>query len=109
MKLAKLKKHISPETETSVLKNIPISKLKEVQAAVGTVVKVMNHYGSVAVIKPRYVFRGPRVGFSHSTRKEDAKSVSVYFDVKPAVGLPMSYEGLQKIKEKAEEIFIEML
>lgn len=109
MKLASLRKHISPESETSVLKNIPIERFEEVKETVGNVLKVMNHYASVAVIKPRYVFRGPRVGFSHSTRKTEAEKVTVYFDVKPAVGLPMSNEGLNIIKEKAEKLFVEML
>lgn len=106
------------ENELSVLKNIPIDQLKEVQTKVGAMIKVVNHYSSVCQVKTRYVFRGPRHYVTpfftnkkqkaNSTRKADAKTVSVYFDVK--VTCPgLSSDARESLREIVRKNFAEML
>lgn len=89
------------ENRVSVLKNVPIKHLKEVQMKVGTIVKVMNHYSSICETKVRYEF-GP------TKRKSDADVVSVYFKVKTTC--PGLSEGVEKIfRESLKKNFAEML
>jgi len=106
------------ENECSVLKNVPIEHLKEVQQKVGTVVKVINHYSSICKTKVRYVFRGPRSKIRDfhtgelkrclTTRKADAKTVSVYFDIE--VTCPgLSRESTKKFHETLKKNFSEII
>ena len=91
----KLSKYLTKEeNRVSVLKNVPIQYLKEVQQKVGTIVKVMNHYSSICETKVRYEY-GPG-----KTRKENAEIVSVYFRVKATC------PGLS---DNAEKVFKEIL
>lgn len=115
----KLAKYLTKETnEISVLKNVPIDRLKEVQTKVGAMIKVVNHYSSICQVKTRYVFRGPRhyaTPFftnkqqkANSTRKADAKTLSVYFDVK--VTCPgLSSGAKDSLRESVRKNFAEML
>lgn len=96
------------QNEVSVLKNVPIEHLKEVQQKVGTMVKVMNHYSSICNTKVRYVFRGPKFPGTASTLKQDAKTVSVYFDVK-ATCPGISNESVKILRKKLMETFSEMV
>ena len=89
------------ENRVSVLKNVPIEHLKEVQMKVGTIVKVMNHYSSICTTKVRYEF-GP------TKRKADAEVVSVYFNTR--VTCPGLADGVEKIfRESLKKSFSEML
>lgn len=90
------------ENQVSVLKNVPIKHLKEVQQKVGTIVKVMNHYSSICETKVRYEF-GPK-----KTRKENAETVSVYFKVKATC--PGISNATEKIfRDSLKRNFSEML
>jgi hypothetical protein len=63
-----LLQYMSPATEVSFYKNIPIKHLEEVQAIFRKNIKGL-----------RYVFRGPRYdALRVSTRKKDAFAFSVY-------------------------------
>lgn len=89
------------ENQVSVLKNVPIEHLKEVQMKVGTIVKVMNHYSSICETKVRYEF-GP------TKRKSEAEVVSVYFRVKATC--PGLSDGIEKIlRDSLKKSFKELL
>jgi len=68
--LIDLKQYISPETESSVYKDIPIDKLE-------TVKKILNHNGFTG--KYRIKYRGPREDILASyCIKRKAKRFAIY-------------------------------
>lgn len=97
----KLSKYLTKEeNRVSVLKNVPIQYIKEVQQKVGTIVKVMNHYSSICETKVRYEY-SPK-------RKSEAETVTVYFKVKATC--PGLSENAEKIfKETIKRNFSEMI
>jgi len=98
-----LEKYLTEDkNRVSVLKNVPVEHLKEVQIKVGSMVRVMNHYSSICKTKVRYEFQGP------SRTKADAKTVSVYFNVRTTC--PGLSVGVEKIfRETLKNNFKEMI
>ena len=99
----KLSRYLTKEeNRVSVLKNIPMKHLKEVQLKVGTIMKVMNHYSSICKTKVRYEF-GPK-----NTRKANAETVSVYFNTQTTC--PGLSENVEKIfRDSLKKTFAELL
>lgn len=110
-----LSKYLTQEkNEVSVLKNVPIEHLKEVQTKVGSMIKVMNYYSSICKTQVRYEYRGPRRKISEalsfkkaSSLKADAETVSVYFNVQttcPGLSKEVRTIFRQTLKKNFSEI-----
>lgn len=109
-----LSKYLTQEKdEVSVLKNVPIEHLKEVQTRVGSMIKVMNYYSSICKTKVRYEYKGKKkiseaLSFKKSSSlKADAETVSVYFNVQttcPGLSKEVRTIFRQTLKKNFSEI-----